>query len=302
MSSENQKKSRLHPRNKNKNKYDLKALTKISRDLKSYIQPNKFGVESIDFSDARAVKSLNTAILNHYYGIKFWDFPAQNLTPPIPGRADYIHHIADLLAEGNSGTTPQGDQITCLDIGVGASCIYPIIGVIEYGWNFIGADVDPKSIASSENIIKENPSLKGKIECRLQTNPKNIFFGIMEKDEKIDITICNPPFHSSKEEALKGTRRKVKNLTGKNTKSPQLNFAGVSNELIFKGGEYVFIHNMIKESKAFAKNVTWFTTLVSKQSNLKGLHHALIKVGAKEVKEIPMGTGNKITRVLAWRY
>lgn len=302
MSSENQKKPRLHPRNKNKNKYDLKALTKISRDLKSFIQPNKFGVESIDFSDARAVKSLNTAILNHYYGIKFWDFPAQNLTPPIPGRADYIHHIADLLAEGNSVTTPQGDQITCLDIGVGASCIYPIIGVIEYGWNFIGADVDPKSIASSENIIKENPSLIGKIECRLQTNPKNIFFGIMEKDEKIDITICNPPFHSSKEEALKGTRRKVKNLTGKNTKSPQLNFAGVSNELIFKGGEYVFIHNMIKESKAFAKNVTWFTTLVSKQSNLKGLHNALIKVGAKEVKEIPMGTGNKITRVLAWRY
>src|SRR5690554_3742214 len=302
MSSENQKKSRLHPRNKNKNKYDLKALTKISRDLKSFIQPNKFGVESIDFSDARAVKSLNTAILNHYYGIKFWDFPAQNLTPPIPGRADYIHHIADLLAEGNSATVPTGDQITCLDIGVGASCIYPIIGVSEYNWNFIGADVDPKSIASSENIIKENPSLKGKIECRLQTNPKNIFFGIMEKDEKIDITICNPPFHSSKEEALKGTRRKVKNLTGKNTKSPQLNFAGVSNELIFKGGEYVFIHNMIKESKAFAKNVTWFTTLVSKQSNLKGLHNALIKVGAKEVKEIPMGTGNKITRVLAWRY
>lgn len=302
MSSENQKKSRLHPRNKNKNKYDLKALTTISRDLKSFIQPNKYGMESIDFSDARAVKSLNTAILNHYYGIKFWDFPAQNLTPPIPGRADYIHHIADLLAEGNSATVPTGDQITCLDIGVGASCIYPIIGVIEYGWNFIGADVDPKSIASSENIIKENPSLKGKIECRLQTNPKNIFFGIMEKDEKIDITICNPPFHSSKEEALKGTRRKVKNLTGKNTKSPQLNFAGVSNELIFKGGEYVFIHNMIKESKAFAKNVTWFTTLVSKQSNLKGLHNALIKVGAKEVKEIPMGTGNKITRVLAWRY
>src|SRR5690554_6398664 len=217
MSSENQKKSRLHPRNKNKNKYDLKALTKISRDLKSFIQPNKYGMESIDFSD-------------------------QNLTPPIPGTAHYIHHIADLLAEGNSATVPTGDQITCLDIGVGASCIYPIIGVIEYGWNFIAADVDPKSITSSENIIKENPSLKGKIECRLQTNPKNIFFGIMEKDEKIDITICNPPFHSSKEEALKGTRRKVKNLTGKNTKSPQLNFAGVSNELIFKGGEYVFIH------------------------------------------------------------
>src|SRR5690554_2874849 len=155
MSLEKQQKPQLHPRNKNVNRYDLSALIIAKPELKNHIQANKFGEDSIDFSDARAVKFLNTAILKHYYGINFWDFPAQNLTPPIPGRADYIHHIADLLAEGNSGTTPQGDQITCLDIGVGASCIYPIIGVIEYGWNFIGADVDPKSIASSENIIKE---------------------------------------------------------------------------------------------------------------------------------------------------
>src|SRR5690554_80058 len=301
MSSSKQK-SPLHPRNKNVNRYDLTALIKAKPELKKHILPNKFGEDSIDFSDPRAVRLLNTGILSHYYGIKNWDFPAQNLCPPIPGRADYIHHIADLLAEGNSGEVPIGNKVTCLDIGVGASCIYPIIGVTEYGWNFIGADADPLSIVSSEKIVKANPSLKGKIELRLQTNPLNIFFGIIKKEEKIDITICNPPFHSSKEEAMKGTRRKVKNLSGKNTKTPQLNFAGISNELIFKGGEYVFIHNMIKESKAFAKNCTWFSTLVSKQSNMKGILNALEKIGAKQVREIPMGTGNKITRVVAWSF
>ena len=301
MTSKEQK-SQLHSRNKNVNRYDLSALVKVKPELKNHIQPNKFGEDSINFSDPRAVKFLNTAILSHYYGIKHWDFPAQNLTPPIPGRADYIHHISDLLAEGNSRKVPTGDKITCLDIGVGASCIYPIIGVTEYGWNFIGADVDPKSIASSENIVKNNPTLKGKIELRLQPNPLNIFFGIIEKEDKIDITFCNPPFHSSKEDAQKGTRRKVKNLKGKDTKTPQQNFAGISNELIFKGGEYVFIHTMIKQSKAFAKNVKWFSTLVSKQSNMKGILNSLEKIGAKQVREIPMGTGNKVTRIVAWSF
>lgn len=302
MSSEKQQKSQLHPRNKNVNRYDLSALIQSKPELKSHIQPNKFGEDSINFSDARAVKFLNTAILQHYYGIKHWDFPAQNLTPPIPGRADYIHHIADLLAESNGGQIPTGDKIKCLDIGVGASCIYPILGATEYDWNFIGADVDPKSIASSANIVKSNPSLKGKIELRLQANPLNIFFGIIEKEDKIDISICNPPFHSSREEAEKGTRRKIKNLKGKNSKSPALNFSGKTNELIFKGGEYVFIHTMIKQSKVFAKNVNWFSTLVSKQSNMKGILNALEKIGAKEIREIPMGTGNKITRIVAWKF
>ena len=29
-------------------------------------------------------------------------FPNENLCPPIPGRADYIHHIADLLSINNN--------------------------------------------------------------------------------------------------------------------------------------------------------------------------------------------------------
>ena len=101
MSSEKnkQKKSRLHFRNKNRDKYDLGALITSNPELKNYIIPNKFGVKSVDFSNPLAVKILNKALLNHYYGIKNWEFPDENLCPPIPGRADYIHHIADLLGE-----------------------------------------------------------------------------------------------------------------------------------------------------------------------------------------------------------
>ena len=297
-----QEKAQLHPRNKNVNRYDLKALSIAIPELQNFIKPNKYGTDSINFSDPRAVKLLNKAILNHYYGIKHWEFPDENLTPPIPGRADYIHYIADLLSGNNASNIPTGDKITCLDIGIGASCIYPILGVTEYGWKFIGTDVDSKSIASAEKIVNANPSLKGKIECRLQKNPKHIFQDIIKRDEKIDITICNPPFHSSHEEAQRGSRRKVKNLSGKKVTTPELNFAGLSNELIYEGGEYGFILNMITESQSFAKNVRWFTTLVSKQSHLKGILMELEKAGVKQIKNIPMGTGNKVTRVVGWTF
>lgn len=304
MSSEKkqQEKARLHSRNKNRERYDLEALTTSNPELKNYIVPNKYGGETVDFSNSLAVKLLNKAILNHYYGIKNWEFPDENLCPPIPGRADYIHHIADLLGESNLGTIPRGDKITCLDVGLGASCIYPIIGVTEYGWKFIGSDIDPKSVTSAQNIVNSNSSIKDKIECRLQKNPKDVLRGIIGKEDIIDLVICNPPFHCSIEDAQKGTRRKIKNLSGKNVKTPELNFAGISNELICDGGEIKFIQNMIRESEKFSKNCYWFSTLVSKQSHLKGIYNLLERIEANQIKNIPMGTGNKTSRIVAWTF
>ena len=295
-------KSRLHPRNKNREKYDLSALTKCNPELKKHIVPNRSGGDSIDFSNPLAVKVLNRALLNHYYGIENWEFPDENLCPPIPGRADYIHHIADILAENNFGKIPTGQNVICLDVGLGASCIYPIVGVTEYDWTFIGSDIDPKAIASAQNIIDSNASIKNRIECRLQKNSKDVFYGIVSKEEKIELTICNPPFHASIEEAQKGSRRKVKNLSGKNVKSPKLNFSGIASELICEGGENQFIQNMIRESLAFSKNCYWFSTLVSKQSNLKGIYKLLENSAATQIKMVPMGTGNKSSRIVAWTF
>lgn len=295
-------KSRMHPRNKNRERYDLAALIKAYPNLSQYLKPNKLGEDSIDFLNPVAVKLLNQALLKHYYGINNWEFPDENLTPPIPGRADYIHYMADLLAEKNFGEIPQGTKIICYDIGIGASCIYPIIGVSEYNWNFIGSDIDPKSIGSANNIVSANPSLKDKIDCRLQKNPRDVFYGVISREDKIDLSICNPPYHATVEDAKKGSRRKIKNLTGKEEKNPILNFSGINKELVTEGGEYKFIHNMLRESKKYEKNFFWFSTLVSKQSNLKSVFKALKKFEASQIRTIPMGTGNKSSRIVAWTF
>ncbi|MCV5737882.1 RlmF-related methyltransferase, partial [Escherichia coli] len=82
------------------------------------------------------------ALLTAYYDIDFWDIPEHYLCPPIPGRADYIHRVAELL-DGEVKGKYRHQNVRALDVGVGANCIYPIVGVTQYGWHYTGSDVDP---------------------------------------------------------------------------------------------------------------------------------------------------------------
>lgn len=295
-------KSGLHPRNKHRERYDFKALTVSYPELAKYVKTNDYNDESIDFFNPEAVKTLNKALLKHYYDIHYWDIPANYLCPPIPGRADYIHYAADLLAIKNNGEIPKGSKVKCLDIGVGANCVYPIIGNKEYGWSFVGSETDTVSMESAKKIIELNPSLKDNVELRLQNNSKLIFEGIIQKNEYFDLTICNPPFQSSPEEAQSGNIRKISNLKNKKTSTPELNFGGQNNELWCDGGEAKFVCDMVFQSRKFANSCFWFTTLVSKQSNLRSIYSSLKKVEALDVKTIQMSQGNKISRIIAWTF
>lgn len=295
-------KTKLHPRNKNRERYDLKVLVESCGELAPFVKLNNYGDKSIDFFNPKAVKILNKALLQHFYHIKNWDIPPNYLCPPIPGRADYIHHIADLLAVSNKNIIPKGEKIKCLDIGVGANCVYPIIGNVEYGWSFIGSDIDKIALQYASKIIASNPFLQNKIEFRLQNNPKAIFQNIILPNEFLDLTICNPPFHASLAEAQAGTQRKISNLKGKKITKPILNFGGQNNELWCEGGESLFVRNMILESKQFSKQCFWFSTLISKQSNLENAYKTLKSAEPFELKTISMGQGNKISRILAWTF
>ena len=295
-------KARLHARNKHRDRYDLKLLIDSVPELEKYVVKNKYDTETIDFFNPEAVRALNKALLMQHYGVKDWSIPPNYLCPPIPGRADYIHHIADILAARNFGKIPTGENVRVLDIGTGANLVYPIIGNSEYGWSFVGSDIDPEAIASANSILKANPHLEGKIECRLQEKTDETFFGVIRKDEKFDLTICNPPFHASAEEALEGSQRKLNNLKEEKVAEVELNFGGISNELWTKGGEKAFILRMVQQSSQFAKSCCYFSTLVSKQSTVKHVIEALEKIGVMEHRTIPMGQGNKTSRIIVWTY
>lgn len=296
------KESSLHPRNLHQGRYDLEVLSQSLPELKEFLFVNEYKNLTLDFSDPKAVKSLNRALLKHFYQVEYWDIPDGFLCPPIPGRADYIHYLGDLLGENNAGKTPVGPKIKVLDIGTGANLIYPILGNSIYDWSFVGSELNSVAIASAQKIIAQNQKLQGNIELRLQPDSPRIFSNIIFAEEFFDLTVCNPPFHESAQAAQEVSQRKVRNLTGKATSKPVLNFGGKADELWTEGGELEFIRKMIQESVKFKNQVYWFTTLVSKSENLKSIYYQLEKVGVFSQKTIQMAQGNKQSRFVAWTF
>lgn len=290
-------KSKLHPRNQHLEGYDFVRLVAQTPKLEAFTISNPLGQTTIDFQDERAVRMLNRALLKTHYNIDFWDIPSGYLCPPIPGRVDYIHYLADLLADSNNQEIPCGHHIKALDIGTGASLVYPLVGQSEYGWHFTGVDINSAAIKSAQQICQLNNL---KITLRRQIEPENIFSGLIEANDAFHVTMCNPPFHSSIERANKGTQRKWRNL-GKGH-SKKLNFGGQNAELWCPGGEIKFIARMVEESMEFADQCLWFTSLVSKKDNLKPLYKILGKARVADFKVVEMAQGQKTSRFIAWTY
>jgi 23S rRNA (adenine1618-N6)-methyltransferase len=288
----------MHPRNRHTGRYDFDLLVKRSPELESVAYLNPSGEPTIDFSDPEAVLVLNRALLRTYYGVSAWDLPPGYLCPPIPGRADYLHHAADLLASG--GEVPRGDAVRVLDVGVGANCVYPIIGRAEYGWRFTGSDTDRTALASAQRIVDSNPGLAGGVELRLQTASHAILAGIINGGESFDLVMSNPPFHASLADARSATREKWTKL-GRPSDSVS-NFGGIESELWYPGGEETFARRMIEESASFRDQVRWFTVLISKASSLPAVEKALNKAGVVQRREIGMAQGQKKSRIVAWSF
>jgi 23S rRNA (adenine1618-N6)-methyltransferase len=292
----------LHPRNRHSGRYEFASLINGLPELAPFVKENEYGVETIDFFDPKAVKTLNKALLKEFYNIDNWDIPAGYLCPPVPGRAEYVHHVADLIKNHNFGTIPSGNEFKVLDLGTGANGIYSIIANREYGWSSVGSDIDEKALHNAGEIYKSNPKLGENISVRHQENSKNTFRGIIQLGEKFDVSICNPPFHSSIEESQKGSMRKLRNLKGTKVTKLVKNFEGMSNELWCEGGELKFIQDMIMQSREFSTQVYWFTTLVSKQTHLRAILKLLREVKAVKTQTIEMGHGNKLSRIVAWTF
>lgn len=291
----------LHPRNLHRNPYDFDQLISCVPELKQYVFVNAYESVTINFSLPKAVKLLNKALLLHFYKVQNWDIPDANLCPPIPGRADYVHYIADLLME-QKGKIPEGLKVKGLDVGVGANLVYPLIAHQSYGWEMVGSDINKDSLKNAQEILNNNPDLLPVIQLKHQPNSGFIFKNIIDTKEKFTFSMCNPPFHDSEESALKGNLRKTKNLNKSKAGKPLLNFGGQQSELWYEGGELAFITKMIQESALYSSQVLWFTCLVSKKENLFKLNTLLKKIKAIEFKTIDMAQGQKISRILAWTF
>ncbi|NCP84297.1 MAG: 23S rRNA (adenine(1618)-N(6))-methyltransferase RlmF [Bacteroidetes bacterium] len=292
----------MHPNSPYNQSYDFDRLINHFPPLSEFRYTTPDGSNSVNFADPKAVISLNKALLLTDFGIKFWDIPEGYLCPPIPGRADYIFYLAELVGFDTATHSNEKVQrhVRILDVGCGANCIYPLLGKSLFGWSFIGSETDKTALESAENILRKN-DIHG-ITLRHQADANHYFHGILRPNEFVDAMICNPPFHTSLEESLRGTNRKWKHVGKGRVEKDRLNFGGQSSELWCEGGELTFISNLIRESLEFKTQVGWFTCLVSKKPNLPELYNIFDEVEAVKIKTIEMKQGQKTSRFIAWKF
>ena len=288
----------MHLQNPYQKRYDIKRLVEHYPSLQKFIVLNPSGEETIDFSSSSGVYALNKAMLLADFNLTEYHLPTGYLIPPIPGRLDYLLHIRDFLSEKYN--IPLDSKLRGLDIGAGANGIYCILAVQHLNWSMVGAESDAKAIEIAKANMHHTKTLQDKVEMRHQENKSFLLKNIIKSQEQFDFTICNPPFHSSREEAVKGSFRKIKNLGGPmDNKELTLNFEGQANELWCNGGEALFIKRLIKESIMFKNRVKVFSSLVANSNNLLKIEKQLKKVKAN-YHIIPMVRGNKKTRSILW--
>lgn len=295
----------MHPNNRYTTPHDFTDLAKHVPALADFFVTTPDGRTSLDFTSPEAVRSLNKALLLRDYGLKHWDIPQGSLCPGVPGRLDYVHAINDLLKdnEARPQDAKKGKQHRTfgLDIGTGASLIYPILGLKEYGWRMVGTDVDATSLKVATAIARFNPELKDGVIVRKQPDQGAIFRNVILPGEYFDFTMCNPPFFDSAAAVAAAAQLKWQKLGVETDNSPTLNFGGRANELWTEGGEPAFLRRMIRESREFSAQVGWFTTLVSKKGYLKIAGTEFGRYRITETKVIGIGRGGKLRRVVCWR-
>mmetsp|Transcript_2504 Transcript_2504/g.7537 ORF Transcript_2504/g.7537 Transcript_2504/m.7537 type:complete len:429 (-) Transcript_2504:2387-3673(-) len=287
---------------------DFAALAARDADLAPFVRTRPDGSGVVDFANPAASKAVTAALLRHDYGVQ-WALPDGHLIPPVPGRANYIAWIADLLAL----SCPPG-QVVGLDIGCGANLIYPLLGAAVHGWKFVAVDVTDVAMAGARANAALNPHLVHLIEvrdARVSTGqeaspgggsaaspvvdimghaaafPDGIVRPAVLPDETFAFCMCNPPFFESMEQA------------GLN---PRTAHAGTAAEMVCPGGEAAFVGAMVADSLQLGGRVHWHTAMLGRKSSLKALRATLYRHRATALRTTEFSQGRTSRWGLAWSF
>ncbi|MED6235267.1 Methyltransferase-like protein 16 [Ataeniobius toweri] len=152
----------MHPRNRYKDKPpDFAYLASKYPDFQQHVHTSLTGRPVVNFKEPEAVRALTCTLLKEDFGLTI-EIPLERLIPTVPLRLNYIHWVEDLI-DG------QKQPRRGIDIGTGASCIYPLLGATMNGWYFLATEVDDICFDyAKKNVEQNNLSDLVKGECWLR--------------------------------------------------------------------------------------------------------------------------------------
>ncbi|PYH87669.1 DUF890 domain protein [Aspergillus ellipticus CBS 707.79] len=281
-------------RNIYKDEVDFSALALQSPAFAKHLKANG----QLDFSDPDAVRQLTTSLLQRDFDLTV-EIPGNRLCPPVPNRLNYILWLQDLL--DTTGDQYQDDydpdrEVVGLDIGTGCCSIYPLLGCsMRPHWSFVATDIDDDNIRTSRETVSAN-KLDSRVKI-IKTDPKDDLFALdsMLKLDRLDFTMCNPPFYSSRDELLASAEAKER--------PPFTACTGSEIEMVTSGGEIAFITRMIEESLRLRDKVHWYTSMLGKLSSVSVLIEKLLEHKNNNYAVTEFVQGNKTRRwAIAWSW
>ncbi|KAI1765418.1 hypothetical protein GGR53DRAFT_265172 [Hypoxylon sp. FL1150] len=274
---------------------DFGLLGRRDPDFQAVLQHGSL----LDFSDPASVMQLTKTLLKVDFGLRV-DLPADRLCPPVPNRHNYILWLKDLVDSSAPSYLEAYDparRVTGLDMGTGASLIYPLLGCAQRpAWSFVATDVDPKSLS----YARRNASLNG-LEPRIRVVHRHdvVADPLVPLDElglkNIDFAMVNPPFYTSEAE--------LADLAAQKSRPPNSACTGAPVEMVCEGGEVGFVRRLVDESLVLRERVQWYTAMLGKQSSLDVLISGLRDCGVTNYAVTAFVQGNKTRRwALGWSF
>ncbi len=292
----------MHARNRFRDGYDFQQLVAASPLLAPFVKLNAYGDVSIDYAVLAAVAALNRALFTSAYGADELGCAARLFVSPVPGRSDYLHHLADPLAGRDPSAIPRGPSVATRHRCRRQLRLSPSLAQAATA----GASSARTSSVACEwarKLAKANTAVADLIECRLQPSPTDCFNGVVVPGERFTASMCNPRRSTYRPR----TRPPQPDAAAESRWPPASGGAHVKlwwvgGRTLCDGGELGFRAADDHQSSAVPDRCRWFTTLVSKSgipaSSLRGA--ATRKLA--DVKTIGMGQGQKQSRILAWTF
>ncbi|KAJ3183995.1 hypothetical protein HDU85_001846 [Gaertneriomyces sp. JEL0708] len=285
----------MHERNPYKTPPDFELLAVKHPSLQPYIRKTKYGKGTLDFKNRKALRELTYALLWVDFQLRV-EFPLDSLCPPVPNRLDYVLLIEDLVKKGATATaTDQIPTIRGIDIGTGASCIYPLLACQRNEtWSMLALDIDERNIAYATSNVERN-KLQKRIVVKMNHPSKILSTKILGKELSYDFCMCNPPFYASEEQMKMSSEGKEK--------PPFAICTGSSTEMVTPGGEIAFILRVVKESTKprMRERIRWFTSLIGRKEDVTVVT-AELEGNGSEYHVFTLQQAKTVRWVIAWTF
>eukprot|EP01127_Copromyxa_protea_P015414 TRINITY_DN442_c1_g1_i1.p1 TRINITY_DN442_c1_g1~~TRINITY_DN442_c1_g1_i1.p1 ORF type:complete len:464 (+),score=88.72 TRINITY_DN442_c1_g1_i1:31-1422(+) len=292
---------KMHDRNPyKKSPPDFKQLASLYPSFAEHVI-TKGGSATLDWNNPESLCELTKALLHKDFGVTI-ELPLDQLCPTVTSRVNYILWLEDLLGiqqrpkstkKQKTGTESQpASAIRGIDIGTGASCIYPLLGYSMNNWRFTATDIDENSVKWAQKNVSLNNW--GDFIQVIHKSSEDIILSLFSTDTSetpeakvYDFCMCNPPFFENIEQKIDNPRTQCNATSG---------------ELVTEGGEVAFVTKMIEESLILRHQVTWYTSLLGRKVSVKKLLKTLHEKGIKNTRTTTFYQGHTTRWAVAWSF